>query len=510
MNTCRIGLILTMLYVANTTLAAYPDDLKLTTYNAMLLPRSAYPNYGQVTRAQQIADAAFLQHQDVVVLQELFDNTTSEDLLNRLSQRFPYHTPVIGRSRSGWSSTEGGWRDTAIEDGGVAIASKWPIVEKVQYLFRTIGCGDDYPSLKGFAYAKLNANGQYYHIIGTHAQSESSWGCGGRDGHAAVRQAQFKEIADWIKARRIPSTEMVLIAGDMNVNKANSNEYQTMLRTLNAHDPHYVGVPHTFDTVGNGLALERYGARSGDPVEYLDYVFVERNHRQPSFWHNLAIDPASPQWRVQAAGNGRTYTYTDLSDHYPVMAFARADNHTPTHSYADQAGSYRAVTFKNLGNNHFMQAATQADGWLKADGKQDNSRTRFNLSNNFAMRDNGCIQSGEYVRVERADLPGHFWTWYGLAGSYQYAYYTKQGPLNADPELRLLNLSRPTDCLQDGDIVAFRDWAHAADYYMTAWNGGWANDWLYLWSASMGPREQFQIKITTSSMRLDWRDQLVY
>lgn len=49
--------------------------------------------------------------------------------------------------------------------------SKWPIVQQEQHIYKD-GCGADKLSNKGFAYIKINKNGKYHHIIGTHLQAE--------------------------------------------------------------------------------------------------------------------------------------------------------------------------------------------------------------------------------------------------------------------------------------------------------------------------------------------------
>ncbi|MEO9386774.1 sphingomyelin phosphodiesterase [Chromobacterium phragmitis] len=476
------------------------EELRLTTWNAMLLPQALYPNYGQMRRVELMAAAPILQEQDVLVFQELQDNAASEKLLALLKPRFPQQTPVIGRSRDGWDGTEG-WNGMKPEDGGVAIVSRWPIVEKRQYLFRTAGCSWDGQALKGFAYARLDVGGRNYHVIGTHLQSEDS-GCAN---HAdiAVRQAQLREIAAWVQARRLPAGETVIIAGDMNVDRGKTGEYRAMLDILQASEPAYSGAPHSFDTSGNGIALERYGARTGDAPEYLDYILALTAHRQPLGWTNLALDAASPQWTAQSALAKQTYAYADYSDHYPVQAYAQAAAKGPLRLKG--GGGYRHATLQNLASGRYVQAAEANDGWLRTDAAEAGPRARFNLSNNFSMRDNGCIRSGEYVRLERADRPGWFWTWWGGAGGNQYAYYTAQGPLSRSPELRLINHSRPGGCLADGDIVSFRDWARAADYYLTAWSGGSHGDQLYLWQPTVGDGERFRIRLGVDAPRQAWR-----
>lgn len=492
--------------------AAYPDDLRIASWNVMLLPRAAFPNYGQMRRADLIAKAPFLADQDVVAFQEVFDNAAAARLRKRTLARFPHQTPVVGQTRSGWDATEGRWDSSAVTNGGVRIASRYPITRQVQYLFNTAGCGDDQFALKGFAYARIDVAGQPYHLLATHLQSETSWGCDGVGGHGQVRLAQLAEIKAWITAQGIPAHEVVMTSGDLNVNKMDTAHYHDALAALGATEPRYVGMPYTFDTQGNGLALERYGARTGDPVEYLDYVLIDRDHRQPTVWQNLTIDPPSPQWTVQTGGVGRTYAYTDYSDHYPVLAFARADAATPTRSYVPRQGSVRDATLWSQGHERFVQSATTDTGWLRSNAarvEDTQGRAYFNLSNNFAMRDSGCIQSGQYVRIERADRQGYFWRWSSGAGS-QYQYQTANGPLNASPELRLINQTRKKGCLRDGDTVAFKDWARASDYYIQAWNGGADNQTLWLWSSRIGPYERYTVRFTPRTDYVDWAAQLIY
>ena len=97
--------------------------------------------------------------------------------------------------------------------------SKWPIAEKIQYVFAK-GCGPDNLSNKGFVYTKIKKNDHFVHVIGTHLQAEDSM-CG-KTSPASVRTDQLKEIQDFIKNKNIPNNEYVLIGGDMNVNKINA------------------------------------------------------------------------------------------------------------------------------------------------------------------------------------------------------------------------------------------------------------------------------------------------
>ncbi|MBM7585503.1 phospholipase C [Bacillus pakistanensis] len=292
----------------------YPNDFKLMAHNVYMLSQSLYPNWGQVQRADLISNADYIKGQDVVILNEVFDNEASNKLLNGLENDYPYQTPVLGRSTSNWDETLGSYSYTTPEDGGAAIVSKWPIVEKIQYVYKD-GCGADWLANKGFVYVKINKNGHFYHVIGTHMQSEDER-CS--DGEAAsVRKAQMDEISGFIDQKDIPASEVVYIGGDLNVIKG-TPEYSSMLKDLNVNAPTaYTGFTSTWDPDTNGIAGYNYPQLE---PQYLDYIFVEKSHKQPSNWYINAMNIKSPEWSVTSFG--KTYTYNEYSDHYPVAGYS--------------------------------------------------------------------------------------------------------------------------------------------------------------------------------------------
>ncbi|MEW2633659.1 sphingomyelin phosphodiesterase [Streptomyces sp. NPDC048389] len=298
------------------TAAAAPTDgtpnLKVLTYNAFLFSKTLYPNWGQDYRAAAIAAAPFFQGHDVVVLQEAFDNSSSEALMQAAADQYPHRTPVVGRSRSGWDATGGSYSATTPEDGGVAVLSRWPIVRKEQYVYKD-ACGADWWSNKGFAYAVLDVNGTRVHVVGTHAQSTDP-GCDAGEA-AEMRGRQFRAMDAFLDAKDIPASEQVVVAGDFNVD-SHSPEYTSMLADagLVGADAR-TGHPYSFDTRDNSIAADRY---PDDPREDLDFVLHRAGHVKPSGWTNEVIKERSAPWSVSSWGT--TYTYTNLSDHYPVIA----------------------------------------------------------------------------------------------------------------------------------------------------------------------------------------------
>ncbi|MFI9256359.1 sphingomyelin phosphodiesterase [Streptomyces sioyaensis] len=291
--------------------AAAVPHLKVLSYNTFLMSKTLYPNWGQDHRAQAIAAADFFQGNDVVVLQEAFDNSASDALKSRAAAQYPHQTPVVGRSRSGWDATGGAYSATTPEDGGVTLLSKWPIVHKEQYVYKD-ACGSDYFSNKGFVYAVLDVNGTKVHVVGTHTQSTDS-GC--KAGEAAADRAkQLKEVDAFLDAKNIPADEEVMVAGDLNID-SHGDEYPALLSNADlAPADSRTGHPYSFDTQENSIAKYRY---PNDPREDLDYVLHRNGHARPTGWQNTVVKEESAPWTVSSWG--KDYTYTNLSDHYPLI-----------------------------------------------------------------------------------------------------------------------------------------------------------------------------------------------
>ncbi|MFB7466533.1 sphingomyelin phosphodiesterase [Streptomyces sp. NPDC056224] len=296
---------------SSTAAVAAAPRLSVLSYNVFLMSKNLYPNWGQDHRAAEIPKAAFYQGHDVVVLQEAFDNGASDALKANSAAQYPYQTPVVGRSKTGWDATGGAYSSTTPEDGGVTILSKWPIVRKEQVVYKD-ACGADWWSNKGFAYVVLNVNGAKVHVVGTHAQSTDP-GCGAGEA-AEMRARQFRTIDAFLDGKNIPADEQVIVAGDMNVD-SRTPELASMLAgaDLAASDTR-TGHPYSFDTALNSIANYRYPT---DPREDLDYVLYRKGNARPAGWENNVVKEQSAPWTVSSWGT--SYTYTNLSDHYPLI-----------------------------------------------------------------------------------------------------------------------------------------------------------------------------------------------
>ncbi|MFE4018255.1 sphingomyelin phosphodiesterase [Streptomyces sp. NPDC059101] len=296
---------------AGSPAVASAPRLKVLTYNTFLMSKNLYPNWGQDHRAQAIASADFFHGNDVVVLQEAFDNSSSDALKSQAAAEYPHQTPVVGRSRSGWDATSGAYSAVTPEDGGVTLLSKWPVLRKEQHIYQD-ACGSDSYSNKGFVYAVLDVDGTKVHVVGTHTQSTDS-GC--KAGEAAAGRAkQLKELDAFLDAKNIPANEEIMVAGDMNID-SHGAEYNALLANADlAPADSRTGHPYSFDTQQNSIAAYRY---PNDPREDLDYVLFRNGHARPSGWGNTVVKEQSAPWTVSSWG--KDYTYTNLSDHYPVI-----------------------------------------------------------------------------------------------------------------------------------------------------------------------------------------------
>lgn len=223
---------------------------------------------------------------DAIVFSELFDNSRRETFLNGIKGEYPYQTSVVDRSG-------------AIEDGGVLIVSRWPIETSSHTTFDECDA-EDCLSAKGVKYARINKAGNKYHVFGSHTQA---WNA---TENQATRLQQFYTMKSFMDSKSIPSSEPVIIAGDLNVDSINfQSEYGTMLSVLGAAEVSRNGQGYAHSYNGN------INAWTDGAPENLDYVLYSTNHLQPTSSASQVIIPRSV--------HGDVFTKYDLSDHFAVQ-----------------------------------------------------------------------------------------------------------------------------------------------------------------------------------------------
>ncbi|KAG0208412.1 hypothetical protein BGX28_000630 [Mortierella sp. GBA30] len=261
----------------------------------------------QRTRAQLISQSSYINNHDVVVLQECFNNAGCTDLKLGLRSEYPYETPTVGQSKEGWDSTSGKyvWKP---ENGGVAIHSRWPITKKRQFIFMD-ACGFDKLSNKGIAYVELDVKGTKVHVFGTHMQANDSLCKSGQA--ASIRANALDDFYCFMLAQRIPTDELVIMAGDFNIDR-DSDEFRSALDRLRASPAtEYEGHLWSYDTEENEIARER---SPNDPRQNLDHILISNTHQSVKSLVETTLMVHSPPYERNSK------VYHEYSDHYPVHA----------------------------------------------------------------------------------------------------------------------------------------------------------------------------------------------
>ncbi|KAF9174095.1 hypothetical protein BGX21_009766 [Mortierella sp. AD011] len=328
--------------------AAKNVTLSVLTNNLYLMSKILYPNWGQDARAQLIANSDYIKYHDVIVFEECWDSSPCGILRNGLQSQYPYQTPTVGSTKSGWDSTSGSYSSLIPENGGVVIMSKWPITQKRQFIYKD-ACGADWYarlqifsichraqqifattnnllsprclyhqytrfSLKGFAYVEINYQGTNIHVFGTHTQSDDSACTSGQA--ANDRASQLSSMRSYIDSLNIPSDELVIMAGDFNIDR-NSAEYADTLTRLNVNQAGtFDGFAYTWDPKTNEIAHYNY---PNDPSQYIDFVFTDKKHKAVNSMAQTSLYVKSPEYIIQSVA------YHEYSDHYPVQSIIEVD-----------------------------------------------------------------------------------------------------------------------------------------------------------------------------------------
>jgi len=159
---------------------------------------------------------------------------------------------------------------------------------------------------KGVMYAKIEKDGENYHVFNTHTQSNSV-----RE-HHDTRLGQYIKIREFASELELPPTELILFGGDFNENKYKENNnqryYRGMLEELHAVEPKVEGnLQYSLSTSENPFLASLWGAQSFEQL--LDYVLVSRHGKTP---RNSHCEILKPQW-PQDCGTAECM----LSDHFP-------------------------------------------------------------------------------------------------------------------------------------------------------------------------------------------------
>ncbi|CAF0951817.1 unnamed protein product [Didymodactylos carnosus] len=274
------------------------SGISILSYNLYLRPFPPFFN-GQRLRSHLIP--YHTKDYDIVVFQEVFDKHSRSQLQLKLHEYgFLFMSQTVGY---------GGLFKV---NGGIFIASKFPIEQQQYRAFRDACSGFDCFADKSILYTKIQFNQTFFvHIFGTHLQAKL-----GRQ-KTRIRTRQIDIIKQFIDTLNISSNEPVIIAGDFNIDRfLQPDEYLNMLSVLNIKIPPYIGeYSFTFDSRTNDLIGIRH---SDHKQECIDYVFYSKMHLQPKLSYQRILQPKTFQaWKEF----NFEQDYYDLSDHYPVLSY---------------------------------------------------------------------------------------------------------------------------------------------------------------------------------------------
>ena len=218
--------------------------LNIMSYNLKMLS-SIILKLRQSARAEWIPDEIMARHPEieVLVVQELFDEP-AETVLDKGMKRngFKYISKKVGGSFGKIQTFTDATSDinfkdpgkSKIEDGGVKIYSKYPIVNEKEVIYSE-GVKEDVIARKGAVRITIIKDGVRINVIGTHLQS------GRIESAKEIKKIQFVELMSLTKHIE---NEPIFIFGDFNLDYYDLRDLLEEL--LKKHNLRIMGTPVGF------------------------------------------------------------------------------------------------------------------------------------------------------------------------------------------------------------------------------------------------------------------------
>jgi endonuclease/exonuclease/phosphatase family metal-dependent hydrolase len=276
-----------------------------------------------------VIESIIRQHSaDVVILDELFNRTSTDDISAKLADLYPYRTPVVGQTCSGggWNSVSGNCSSSwFVINGGTMILSKYPITAQYAHVYSNSTSGTwDYNANKGAALAQIDKNGTKTWVVGTHLQADQS--NTSTDTTQKTRLGQLGEIRDWVNGI-VGASAPVLIGGDLNVEYTHGQSRGDFVNSQLAvggslGTPAAGSAPTTMDCSVSAWCqymadVETFPKDYRDNLDYLGYLNAP-GRPVPS-----ALPDVTADFDPQAGWAPGQLDTRSPSDHYPVEATFR-------------------------------------------------------------------------------------------------------------------------------------------------------------------------------------------
>lgn len=314
--------------------------------------------------------AETLKGYDVLVGTEFFDDIPVHIVKEKLRANYPYHT---GRPLKAGK----------VLTSGVILFSHWPIEREKHYFFNAchgLQCG----AARAVVYAKINKQGNPYHVFGTHMQAYD------KEPDRVARLQQLREMATFIKSLNIPKNEPVIYAGDFNINKVGlPQDRDFMEQILNAKEPQNLGHDVSYDSNTNFWAEK-------PEIEYLDYTLYSRVNLEPISASQTLFAPRSTIKSL--------WKKWDLSDHYAIKGTFLFN--TPEHPVRSAFPYIGDTIHLKSHNGHFVRAIFGGNSFISVASDHIGTWESFRVidrgNNKIALQ----TISGKYVSLMPHPLKG--------------------------------------------------------------------------------------------------------
>jgi endonuclease/exonuclease/phosphatase family metal-dependent hydrolase len=314
---------------AAATPAATGSTLSVFAWNVDLgTPVVDWSQNEQAATRTPVIESIIRQHSDdVVILDESFNNTSTSDILSKLADVYPYHTPVVGQTCSGggWNGISGNCSSSMfVINGGTQILSKYPIAAQYAHVYANSTYGTwDYHANKGAVLAQINKGGVKTWVAGTHLQADES--DVSTDTTQSTRLGQLAEVKAWVNGIAGAGAP-VLFGGDLNVEYfhgqsrgdfANAQDAVGGVLGTPATDPNQSLT--TMDCTVSAwcqymAGVETFPTDYRDDLDYLGYL------NAPGRAVPLALPKVTADLDPQAGWAPGQLDTRSPSDHYPVEA----------------------------------------------------------------------------------------------------------------------------------------------------------------------------------------------
>ncbi len=207
------------------------NPLKLLTLNLWQFPYGIESKNNN-KRAHLLTDKINLKSDqfDVLTFQELWSNKTRKGIYDRIKNKYPFKAEDQSLGAYGVAF-----------HSGLAIYSKFPILRKVQHVFKHYRGHENFAK-KGVLGVELDVNGESVYVFTTHLQAGSGGPVfekyidRGKPSTTEMSALQLKEAKEVIQKFIRNKDAPVLLAGDFNITAGNE-EYDDALKALeNARD----------------------------------------------------------------------------------------------------------------------------------------------------------------------------------------------------------------------------------------------------------------------------------